>query len=256
MLQACEGILKDLIALADGGRLGSAYLFYGPPKAGKLAAAKALAAYLESGAAPAATAAAGKEAAAPGRALTDTRVFAPDEKGSIGIDAARTVKAYLSEKPFIGVRRTAIVDRAQALTPEAQNAFLKVAEEPPAAALLILVLPDPELLRPTLQSRFQKIYFPPLPEKAMRQALAAETDPLAARFFTVPPASRKDFVKELTEPEDFNFTAFLDALIAHLAARPQPPDGKLWHAVLELRRMQDATNLSPRLQLMNLWTLT
>lgn len=251
--------IEDLASLHERGQLGHAYIFFGDPNIGKAAAARALAARIETGAWP--DAEVSDKDASRGHPLTDTQVFSPDEKGAIGIDAARSIKTFLSEKPFVGARRTAIVDRAELMTSEAQNALLKVAEEPPESALLILVMPDPELLWPTLQSRFQKIYFQPPGRKEMQEKLRANADPLAARFFKTPPASRKDFIKELTEPEDFNFAAFLDSLIAHLAAEGAgsangpAKNGDLWHAVLELRRMQDATNLSPRIQLMNLWTL-
>lgn len=273
---------EELQSLHKNGGLGHAYLFFGPPQVGKFALAKQLAEYLETGAWP-------EEEGR--RALTDALVTGPDEKGVIGIDAARAVREFLSQKPFVSARRTAIVDRAELFTSEAQNALLKVAEEPPESALLVLILPDPEILWPTLQSRFQKMYFPQVAQKDIEawlkkehgadakkaaaaakasggrpgaaldllQGKGAERRELAERFFDTPPAARKDFVKELTEPEDFNFAAFLDSLIAHLAAGPRPGGGKnseLWHAVLELRRMQDATNLSPRIQLMNLWTLT
>lgn len=254
MFSGHKKTLKDLALLHERDQLGHAYIFFGDPNIGKATAAQAFAVYIETGA---------WSEGDIQRPLTDTQVFSPDEKGIIGIDAARFIKTFLSEKPFISPRRVAIVDRAQALTSEAQNALLKVAEEPPQSALLILVMPDPELLWATLKSRFQKIYFPPLPRKEMLKKLKESEDPLAARFFKTPPAARKDFVKELTEPEDFNFAAFLDSLIAHLAAEAAAsngPDktknGRLWHAVLELRRMQDSTNLSPRIQLMNLWTLT
>jgi hypothetical protein len=256
MLGVHEKQIKDLASLHARGQLGHAYIFFGDPNTGKSLAAQALARYIEIGAWPE-----NEDGEAAQTPLTDTQVFSPDEKNSIGIDVARSIKMFLSEKPFISSRRIAIVDRAQAMTPEAQNALLKVAEEPPASALLILVMPDPELLWPTLRSRFQKIYFPPPARKEMKEILKEKADPMAARFFETPPATRKDFVKELTEPEDFNFAAFLDSLIAHLAAEGASSslnpakNGRLWHAVLELRRMQDATNLSPRIQLMNLWML-
>jgi DNA polymerase-3 subunit delta' len=277
--------IKDLTALAKGGTLGHSYVFFGASQIGKRKVAEALAEYLETGAWP-------EENSK--RPLTDGRVFSPDEKGVIGIDVAREVRVFLSEKPFIGARRVAIIDRAEALTTEAQNALLKTAEEPPDSALLILVMPDPELLWPTLRSRFQKIYFPPVPLAEIEKWLSAvhgadakkakelaekslgkpglaldlleskgnEARELAERFFKTPPDGRKDFIKELVEPEDFSFATFLDSLITHLAASRTadksgtgPGNGQLWHAVLELRRMQDATNLSPRIQLMNLWTL-
>lgn len=258
-----EKMIDYLITLAEREVLGQAYIFFGPAPFEKMNTAKSLAAYIESG-----NVLQVHPKNEPPRNLTDAQVFSPDDKGTIGIDTARSVSAFLRQKPFVGSRRTAIIDRAELLTPEAQNALLKVAEEPPASALIILILPDPELLRSTLQSRFQKIYFPSPADRDVKPWFEArygenakDAAALAARFFKTPPAGRKDFVKELTEPEDFNFTAFLDSLIAHLAgpgaADVKSPawNSRLWHAVLELRRMQDATNLSPRIQLMNLWTL-
>src|SRR3990167_4658609 len=105
-----EKLLKDLALLHDKGQLGHAYIFFGDPNIGKATAAKALAAYIETGAWS-------EDKETAHRPPTDTQVFQPDEKGAIGIDAARAVKAFLSGKPFIGSRRVAIIDRAQALTP-------------------------------------------------------------------------------------------------------------------------------------------
>src|SRR5882724_2469768 len=196
--------VEDLATLFTAGTLGHAYIFFGPAHIGKAAAARQLARFIETGAWLLEER---SENTGP-RPLTDTQMFLADDKGAIGIDAARAVKVFLSEKPFVSVRRTAIVDHAELLTPQAQNALLKTAAEPPESALLILVLPDPELMWPTLQSRFQKIYFPPPLREEMRKQLKVLEDPLAARFFETPPTSRKDFLKELTEPEDFNFAAF------------------------------------------------
>lgn len=79
---------------------------------------------------------------------------------SIGIDKIREIKNFLWQKPVRSIRRTVIVEQADKLTSEAQNAILKVAEEPPAGALIVLLIQNPELLLDTLISRFQKIFIP------------------------------------------------------------------------------------------------
>ncbi len=269
-------IQKDFEKLFRRGRLGQAYIFFGLPGVGKRSFALELAAFLENGRWP---------AEASPRPLSDALLIVPAE-GTIGIDAARSVKQFLSESPLISARRTAVLDNAEALTPEAQNALLKVAEEPPSAGLLILIVRDPEALMPTLRSRFQKIYFGAVPVQTVadwlgrqgvpktRAAQAAETsagapglalrlaqnepsvaEEAARKFLRIAAPSRKEFLKSLLAPEDFNFRAFLDALIYVLAADGRQ-DGRLWHAVLELRALADATGLSPAIQLRNLWTLT
>ena len=84
----------------------------------------------------------------------------PEKKGdSIGIDAAREIKNFLWQKPNASSRRTLILDEVEFLTAEAQNALLKITEEPPASSLIIFVSSDPDGLLPTILSRIEKIYF-------------------------------------------------------------------------------------------------
>jgi DNA polymerase-3 subunit delta' len=78
---------------------------------------------------------------------------------SISIDAIRQMQKFLQlkttgEKPF---RRAVIVEYAHALTTEAQNAFLKLLEEPPADTVMILTANNPRALLPTILSRTQTI---------------------------------------------------------------------------------------------------
>ena len=55
-----------------------------------------------------------------------------------------------------------IVDTADALLPEAQNALLKTLEEPPSASVFVLVTSRPDVLLPTVRSRCQRLRFGPL----------------------------------------------------------------------------------------------
>ena len=52
-----------------------------------------------------------------------------------------------------------IIDDADALLPEAQNALLKTLEEPPPASVFILVTSRPDVLLPTVRSRCQRLRF-------------------------------------------------------------------------------------------------
>ncbi|HEY5806123.1 MAG TPA: AAA family ATPase [Candidatus Saccharimonadales bacterium] len=78
---------------------------------------------------------------------------------SISIDAVRQLQKFLQlktvgEKPF---RRTIIIEYAHLLTIEAQNAFLKLLEEPPTDTVTILTASSPRALLPTILSRAQTI---------------------------------------------------------------------------------------------------
>jgi hypothetical protein len=88
----------------------------------------------------------------------DTLQIRPDP--SIGISEIRTVQSFLSKKPIQSDHNTVIIHEAHLLTPDAQQAFLKTLEEPPANALIYLVTSFPDQLIPTILSRVQIISSP------------------------------------------------------------------------------------------------
>lgn len=83
----------------------------------------------------------------------------PDEKGTISIEAVRTVQKRLQLKTTgnAPLRRAILVENAQCLTTEAQNALLKLLEEPPADTIFVLTTPSARALLPTIRSRAQLI---------------------------------------------------------------------------------------------------
>lgn len=93
--------------------------------------------------------------------------FAHGEFGSrarsIGIDIIRGVIEAVSKHPFEGRRNVVVVFEAHLMTTEAQNAFLKLLEEPPASAVLVLVTEFPDRLLETVQSRCRRLRFDFLP---------------------------------------------------------------------------------------------
>jgi DNA polymerase-3 subunit delta' len=86
-------------------------------------------------------------------------MLAPDERGTLSIDAVRELQRFLQLRTTGAgaLRRTVIVEHADALTPEAQNALLKLLEEPPADTLLVLTTANLRSLLPTIRSRVQAV---------------------------------------------------------------------------------------------------
>jgi DNA polymerase-3 subunit delta' len=87
------------------------------------------------------------------------------EKDSISIDSIRQLQRFLQLKT-VGtkpLRRAVIINHAESLTTEAQNAFLKLLEEPPADTLMVLTADNQRALLPTIRSRVQllTVYTPP-----------------------------------------------------------------------------------------------
>ncbi|MBU6142033.1 hypothetical protein KGO95_02865 [Patescibacteria group bacterium] len=170
-----EDLIKDFTALIKTGRLAHGYLFFGEPKIGKFAFAKNLAYLLEQGTFEA-TDRPAKGEARQRRPLQDAMIV--PEGG--GIDLMREARQFVWQRPNISSRRIVIVNDADDLTVEAQNAILKIAEEPPEHAVIILIARNLETILPPLRSRLQKIYFAPLSDADMaKEGISPKIIPIA-----------------------------------------------------------------------------
>lgn len=280
-------LVKNFKALAASERLPHAYLFYGPEGVGKKTFALAFANFLEKGVFDFETIGMG--------VLGDLFLVSPNEKKTIGIDEVRGIRRFLSSRPNQSTKRTVIIDEAEFLTTEAQNALLKTTEEPPESALLILIARDPEIFMATLGSRLQKVYFSALKPDEVREGLEEvcsmkhvtcntkeieevvrisrgslglamkmlssdkwnETRKAAEKFIKVSGTERREFIKKILEPEDFDILNFLDAITLVISNQLQNTDdlriygssARIWHRVLRLRQDFSNSPLNPKLQL-------
>lgn len=105
----------------------------------------------------------------------DVRIFDyPDEKtikvGHVREDVENAVHLSPYENPY----KVFIIDGAERMNFNAQNAFLKTLEEPPRNSVIILITPLADLLIPTVRSRCQAVVFQPLPEEEVRRFLESE----------------------------------------------------------------------------------
>lgn len=279
-------IIDDLKDLNTRSVLGHGYVFFGPSMIGKRTVAAALGHYLEKGIFEVV----GDETVVQDLKVIDIafmRSLDPDASGdSIGIDAIREVRNFLWQRPNTSQRRTLIIDNAELLTTEAQNALLKITEEPPASSLLVLITSDIESILPTILSRLPKIYFGIVEEKIIAKWLMEENGmlkakaellakrslgkpgiawrmlndekfqknlDLAEKFLKTTQAGRRDFIKKLIDPDDFSLRIFLDAVIMTLAwETPSKVKSQFWHKTLKLYENVNNFNLNPRLQLESL----
>lgn len=85
--------------------------------------------------------------------------LAPLEGNRLGIDDIREIKKFLQLKTTGSseLRRFVVISDAHALGHEAQNAMLKLLEEPPKDTCLILTTSNPDKLKPTILSRLQTL---------------------------------------------------------------------------------------------------
>lgn len=86
----------------------------------------------------------------------DTTEIRP-EKLHVSIDQVRNLRSTIYQKPVKSRFKLAIIYRAHTLTKEAQNALLKLLEEPPEHAVIILQAENKDSLLPTILSRVEII---------------------------------------------------------------------------------------------------
>lgn len=175
----------DLISrMLASGRMPHALLFHGPQGLGKASVARALAAALlceadleegcgicpscrlvESGGHP--------DLLVVERLLKKSPSGPDDLRPFITVDQIRQLSRVASMAPRQGGRRLFIIDPADRMNAEAQNALLKTLEEPPGPSVLILIASRAYLLLPTVRSRCFTIPFGPLLVSELTKLLAA-----------------------------------------------------------------------------------
>ncbi len=167
---------RATLTAALSGDPAHAYLFRGPRGAGKRAAARAFAAeILATGA--------DEPEAARRRALLDPSPhpdlvwLAPRGAQHLVEEVREQVIRAASLRPFEGTRRVFVIESAEALRDESQNALLKTLEEPPAFAHLVLITSEPSGLLETVASRCAPVDFQRLPAEAVEAALAGSGEP-------------------------------------------------------------------------------
>ena len=87
----------------------------------------------------------------------DVKMIAPEEGKKRRSISVKAIRAELSEgayiKPYKGPYKIYVVDQAQNMTIEAQNALLKILEEPPAYIVIVLLTTNEDSLLQTVRSR-------------------------------------------------------------------------------------------------------
>ena len=88
----------------------------------------------------------------------DINIISPVD-GNIEIEEIRKAKERLSLKPYYNKIKALIIDDSHLMKSDAQNALLKMLEEPKGDTLIIFITPFREMLLKTIRSRAQEIKF-------------------------------------------------------------------------------------------------
>lgn len=93
--------------------------------------------------------------------IISSSLFEFTSETSVGIDLVRKIKSLLINKNTAGYRLI-IVYKFETATEEAQNAFLKLLEEPPSDTMILLVAKESQKILPTVFSRCHLIKTNPI----------------------------------------------------------------------------------------------
>lgn len=102
-------------------------------------------------------------------------IWVTHEKVSIGVDDIRLqVNADIQVKPYNSPYKIYIIDDADKLTEQAQNALLKTIEEPPEYAVILLLVSNISVILPTILSRCVVLNLKPIDKQIVKDFLMAK----------------------------------------------------------------------------------
>ncbi|MBR7083046.1 MAG: DNA polymerase III subunit [Clostridia bacterium] len=141
-------------SLIEAGKLSHAYLFAGAEGSGKKTLAFAVAAALASKTSDENTVRRIIDGYCPDVLLVNP----PDDKKTTGVDTVREFISKVALSPEELEFKMYIFNKADRLTPQAQNSLLKVIEEPPADVYIFLLCEEPSSMLKTVRSRVQTVF--------------------------------------------------------------------------------------------------
>lgn len=167
-----DGLKRRLASAAGQNKLPHSFLISGPEGSGKHTLAALLSAVFQctgSGEKPCRRCSACRKVFSGQH--PDVIVVDDPTKKIVPVGLIREACADLSVRPNEGSRKIYIIPRAQDMNDAAQNALLKVMEEPPAYGVFLLLTDNPNRQLPTIRSRCAELSLSPLPQEMLDSIL-------------------------------------------------------------------------------------
>jgi len=180
------------------------------------------------------------------------RISIPKAK-TIKIESIRQIKNDIYYTVQKGKKKTFIISNAEQMSTEASNSFLKILEEPPGDALLILTTSKPNSLLPTITGRCQKIKFETLNNEELGNFILKNYPDVGDEERTLLVNLSNGSLTMLKSIIENNLMALRDKVIDHLRSLIANNYLRLSQIISEITADKDREFVRQYLNLMVLW---
>ena len=178
-----DNIKTALTAVIENSTVSHAYIFYGRSGIGKTDTARVFAKMLTN------------DSMADVIEVTNDR-YNIKKAAALSVDTVRLARAEMFVRPYSADKKVFIFPGADVMSVQAQNALLKVLEEPPSYIVIILIVENQSVLLPTIRSRAISHRFSPLSDEVIAKSVNTSDIILNLSNGSISRA------KELTEDEE------------------------------------------------------
>lgn len=180
-------------------------------------------------------------------------VYVTHEKpNSIGVDDIREqINDTIMIRPYSSYYKIYIVDDAEKMTAQAQNALLKTMEEPPSYAVILLLTTNQEAFLPTILSRCVQLKLKPLQDYVVKQYLTESVGIPQAEADVYAAFARGNLGKAIHLAESEDFRVMYDDILYLLKNIKKMDISELLDYIKKLK--EDNQDIYECLDLMQLW---
>lgn len=175
-----------------------------------------------------------------------------EKPNSIGVDDIRTqINDTIMIRPYSSYYKVYIVDEAEKMTQQAQNALLKTIEEPPSYAVIILLTINPEAFLPTVLSRCVQLKLRPLPDYVVKGYLTGTLGISQSDAELYAAFSRGNLGKAIKLAESEEFRLMYEKLLQLLRNMKQMDISELLDYIRRIK--EDGLDIYECLDFMQIW---
>ena len=178
-------------------------------------------------------------------------IYVRGEKKNIVVDEIREqILETVDLKPYHYAKKIYIIEKADTMNVQAQNALLKTLEEPPAYAVFLLLAERAEAFLPTILSRVVTMKIRPLSEGTVAAYLTEKTGLSAEESHVLSAYAQGRIGQALELKEDEDFREMRQDILGKLEALPSMHEGEAYWMAKELEAYKNDLRF---LDIMELW---